>query len=125
MTAVHVYEAPLGIDLDGLEVAILEAFHRLRDAVAGGSPAVVIIRESDLLGHGDAADAALANALLGLVRALATEGLREGWVVNALSIPDDLAEAVRRAWIDRLSEPQGISGAVIRLGELHLGRAPV
>ena len=58
-------------------------------AVTHGRPAVVIVRDCDLLGHGGAADAALANGLLGLVRALATEGLREQWVVNMLAIETD------------------------------------
>jgi len=120
-----VYEAPRGIGVAGLEASILDAFHQLRDAVTGGRAAVVIVRDSDLLGHGDPADAALANGLLGLVRAFATEGVREGWVVNILAVDEGADDATRRGWVERLSDPQGVVGALIRVGPLHLGRVPV
>ncbi|MBV9337061.1 MAG: hypothetical protein JO262_18745 [Solirubrobacterales bacterium] len=125
MTTPFVYEAPRGIGIAGLEAAVLDAFHQLRDAVANGRAAIVIVRDRDLLGHGDPADAALANGLLGLVRAFATEGLREHWVVNMLAIEEGAEDAARRGWVERLSDPQGVVGALVRVGPLHLGRVPV
>lgn len=121
MSDALVYEAPAGIGIEGLEDALLDAFRAVRDAVSAGRPVVVIVRDADVLGHGEPADAALANALVGLVRAFATEGGRDGWRVNALSVPDG---DERAAWVDRLADPQGVSGAIVRLGDLHLGRVP-
>jgi hypothetical protein len=114
-----------GVGLDDLEPVLLDAFKRLRDAVVAGRPAVVVVRERDVLGHGGELDAALAHGLLGLVRALATEGAKPGWTVNALSVADETSAAERAAWIERLASPAGASGAVVRLGGAHLGRVPV
>ena len=125
MSTPVVYEAPRGIGIAGLEAAILDAFHKLRDAVESGRAAIVIVRDSDLLGHGEPADAALANGLLGLVRAFATERRREQWVVNMLAVEEGTDAAARRAWVERLADPQGIVGALIRVGPTHLGRVQV
>ena len=84
----------------------------------------MIVRDSDLLGHGDPADAALANGLLGLARAFAIEGRREQWVVNVLAVEEG-AEDASHSWVERLSDPQGVAGALIRVGDLHLGRVPL
>jgi hypothetical protein len=81
-TEVAVIEATPLDGLDDLEPALLDAFLRARDAVTGGRSVVAVVRDADLLGHCEPADAAFANGLVGLVRALATEGIREGWTVN-------------------------------------------
>ena len=47
------------------------------------------MRERDLLAHGDEFDAALAHGLIGLVRALAIEGAKPGWTINALAVAED------------------------------------
>jgi NAD(P)-dependent dehydrogenase (short-subunit alcohol dehydrogenase family) len=122
---VEVIEAgPLG-GVDDLESALLDAFRRARAALAAGRPIVAIVRDSDLLGHGEPADAALANAVLGLVRTLAIEGVREGWTVNALAVGDGVSEQQLATWIRRLGEGQAVGGALVRLGDLHLGRVPL
>ena len=118
------YTAPTGVDIELLEETLLGAFHALRDALASGRPAIAVVRDADVLGHGDAADAALANALVGLVRALATEGTRDGWMVNALAVPDDVDPDGASVWIDRLAHANGLTGGLVRLGDLHLGRVP-
>ena len=111
--------------LEGLEPALLNAFRRTRTAVMAGRPVVTVVRDADLLGHGEPADAALANALVGLMRAFATEGVRDGWTVNALAVVDDIGDLARAAWIERLAQSDGARGALVRLGDLHLGRVPV
>lgn len=117
--------APRGVgaeDLDGALWAIFEwAFEMLQD----GRPAVLVVAEDDLLGHGDPADAAAATAVVGLVRALATEGRRDGWRINALSVP--LAEMDRDwyGWACSVNNPGFVNGALVRLGTLHLGRVPL
>jgi len=121
----EVIEARPLAGLDDLEPALLDAFRRAREAVTGGRPVVAVVRDADLLGQGEPADAALANALVGLVRALATEGVREGWTLNALAVRDDAPAQERAVWIERLGDGQGAGGALVRLGELHLGRVPV
>ena len=125
MTQPLVHEPPRGVGIDQLEAVLLEAFGTLRDALAAGRPVIVVVHDSDLLGQGEVADAALANALVGLVRALATEGTSDGWQVNALAVSDEIGDDARRAWIGRLTDPQGATGALVRLGDLHLGRVPV
>jgi hypothetical protein len=120
-----VLEAAEGVGLDGLEPALLDAFRRLRDAVLAGRPAVVVVRERDLLGHGDEFDAALAHGLIGLVRALSIEGAKPGWTVNALALADDTGAAERTTWVERLADPAGATGAVVRLGAAHLGKVAV
>ena len=118
------YTAPAGVGIELLEETLLDAFHALRDALAGGRPAIAVVRDADVLGHGEPADAALANALVGLVRALATEGTRDGWTVNALAVPDELDPDALSVWIDRLAHANGLTGGLVRLGDLHLGRVP-
>jgi NAD(P)-dependent dehydrogenase (short-subunit alcohol dehydrogenase family) len=124
MTAEVIEPGPLS-SMGDLEAALLDAFRRAREAVTAGRSVVVVVRDEDLLGHGEPADAALANALIGLVRALAIEGVREGWTVNALGLADGTTDAERGAWIDRLAGGDGARGAVVRLGDVHLGLVPV
>lgn len=116
-----VLHAPAAADLDTLDAVLLRAFRELRDALAGGRVAVVVLSDTHLAGHGEPADAAVAHALVGLVRALATEGAREGWAINALAVADGVDP---EPWIARLGEPGALRGGVIRLGDGHLGRIP-
>jgi hypothetical protein len=55
--------------------------------VTGGRPVVAVVRDADLLGCGEPADAAFADGLVGLVRILATEGIREAWISTRLPSP--------------------------------------
>lgn len=125
MPAVEVIEAAREVTLDEVESALVVAFHRARVALNNGRAVVVLVREEDLLGHGDPPAAAVAGALVGLVRALATEGVRNDWRVNALATTDAVSASDRSEWIDRLSDVHGASGVVVRLGQLHLGRLSV
>jgi hypothetical protein len=120
-----VVEAPEGVGLDGLEPALLDAFQRLRASLLAGRPAIVVVRERDLLAHGDEFDAALAHGLVGLVRALAIEGAKPGWTINALAIAEDTGADERARWLERLAEPAGAVGTVVRLGGGHLGKVAV
>jgi NAD(P)-dependent dehydrogenase (short-subunit alcohol dehydrogenase family) len=117
---------PESISLDHLEAGLADAFLLMREALAERSEAVVVIvDERQLQGRVETAGAALAHGLLGLVRALAIEGRKDGWRINMLAIPPDLNAEQERAWIERLAEPSGASGTLIRLGGDHLGRLPV
>jgi len=120
-----VLSATPGTELAELDETLLAAFRAIRDALTEGRTVVVVVRDSDLLGHGSPADAALAGGLLGLTRALATEGVRQGWRVNALGVTGDVDTAELDAWITHISESTAINGELIRLGNLHLGKVPV
>lgn len=120
-----VCEQPACSTLEQLEGQLLVAFEAARDALAAERAVVVVVRERDLLGHGDPIEAALAHALVGLVRALATEGARAGWTLNALAVAEDTPAAEREVWVRRLGEPEGGAGLVVRLGRDHLGRVGV
>ena len=122
---VEVIEARPLDGLDELEPALVDAFTRSRDAVTAGRPVVIVVRDGALLGHAEPADSAFANALVGIARALATEGVRDGWTINVLAVTDATSDADRAAWLDRLALGDGASGALVRLGDLHLGRVPL
>lgn len=122
---VTVYEQPEGVGLESLEDALTGAFETLRGALARGEVAVVSLDDRDLAGHGEPTAAALAHGLVGLVRALALEGRKPGWQIAALACAPGVAAAERERWIGHLAQGGAASGALIRLGGEHLGRAPV
>jgi len=117
--------APRDVGLDALDGALFELFDDAREALRNGRPVVLLVLDDDLLGHGGVADAAAATATVGMARALATEGSREDWRINVLSVPRAEFEANWMRWASRLSQPEGASGVLLRLGGLHLGRAPI
>jgi hypothetical protein len=96
-------------EVDDLEAQLVEHFVAARAALLDGRSVVVEIEGPDLLGHGRAADAAVAAGLLGLVRALAIEGERQGWSINAFA---------------RGSGEEADTGRLIHGGREHLGRVP-
>lgn len=124
-TGPFVFSAMAGVELAELDEALLRAFRAIREALIEGRAVIVFVSDSDLLGHGSPADAALAGGLLGLTRALATEGVREGWRINALAIADDIDPVELDAWTTRLAESTALNGGLLRLGNLHLGKVPV
>jgi hypothetical protein len=103
-------------DMAAVEDALLEAFQAL--VADARVPSVVVLQERDIAAQGAPAAAALAHGLLGLVRALTIEG----FTVNALTVADDGSVDDEAQWIDRLSEPRGMSGQLIRLATSGVGR---
>lgn len=120
-----VYEQPREASLATLEDDLSDAFETLRAALGRGETAVVALADRDLAGAGDAAAAALAHGLLGLARALAIDGRAAGWQIAVLSCAPGVDVAERARWIEQLSLPGAASGALIRLGGEHLGKAPL
>ncbi|HZO05609.1 MAG TPA: hypothetical protein VFB52_04425 [Solirubrobacterales bacterium] len=110
---------PPAADLDAITPLLTAAFATARDAVIAERPVVVLLDDRDLLGQREVADAALATGLLGLVRALALEGAKPGWRVNAVAHRDE-EEAARGAaeWL----AGSALSGQLIRVGAAHLGK---
>jgi hypothetical protein len=110
----------VGDDVARVNAELTDAFAAIREAVAAGRPVAVLLRDGDLLGQGDIADAALAGGLLGLVRAFALEGAKPGWRVNAVTHRGD--EDAARAAAAALDGIADLSGQLIRLGTAHLGK---
>jgi hypothetical protein len=107
-------------DVAAVGRALDDAFDAVRAAVPAGRPVIVVVRDDDLLGQRSPEDAALATALLGMVRALATEGASRGWQLNAVSHRDGdgtLEETLR--W---LGTAPGVTGQLLRVTTDHLGR---
>jgi hypothetical protein len=112
-------QTTLGEDHERVAQALGDAFAAMRGAVLEKRAVVAVLDDRDLLGQGTVADAALATALLGLVRAFALEGARDGWRVNALTHRGQPGDA--DSLVGPLAEC-GLSGQLIRIGTEHLGR---
>lgn len=118
----QLYQPSTPITLDTIEDELTHAFTCMRDAAQAGETIVVALDEQDVQGVGDTAAAALAHGLLGLTRALAVEGRKAGWQVNALSSTSDTPPEERLRWIEHLAHPGAANGELVRLGASHLGR---
>ncbi len=113
-----VVEQAVVADAVAMAEALRQGFVAMRDAVAAGRPIVVLVRDSDLLGQNSLEGAALATGLLGMARALATEGAGRGWRVNVVSHGEDGASVDETiAWLAQ----SGLSGQLVRATTDHLG----
>jgi NAD(P)-dependent dehydrogenase (short-subunit alcohol dehydrogenase family) len=120
-----VVHQPDGLQSSQLETALLDVFNECRAALGAGRAVVVVLREEDILGHGTPVDAAAAHAVVGLIRGLAVEGVRDGWRINGVTVSGDEPEEKWMVWAHRLTAPEGATGAILRLGSTHLGRVGV
>lgn len=112
-------QQPTGGDVDAVGRQLDEAFAAIKAAVDERS-VVVLVCDGDLLGQGDPCDAAVATALLGMVRALTQEGAKPGWQLNVVSHHD--REGPVTETCDRLASIPGLSGQLIRVGRAHIGK---
>lgn len=102
--------------VEDLESQLVEHFVAAREALTGGRSVVFEVDGLDLLGHGSAANAAVATAIVGLARALALEGARSNWSINVVAA--DEVPAVDLAFLTDL----GLTGQLVHLDRGHLGR---
>jgi hypothetical protein len=107
-----------------LEDRLTVAFRSLREALVQDEAVVLVLDDEDLRGVGDPVAAAYAHGLLGLCRALATEGAKHGWCIAAMAAPADAKPSDRARWVAELGKTGGVHGALLRLGSEHLGRIP-
>jgi hypothetical protein len=119
------YEVAKPLGLDQLEDRLAAAFASILRALEDGEAVVVLVDDEDIQGVTGVAEAALAHGLLGLCRALAIEGEKEGWAIGMLSSTSGVDAEERARWIEKLGSPGAASGSLIRLGGAHLGRVAV
>jgi hypothetical protein len=124
MTCVVVRIAP-ECEVGALEGLLWDAFTHSLAALEQGAPVVLVVDDGALAGDASPAASALAAGALGLARALATEGARTSWWINVLSLPATASPADIEEWVERLGEPHGASGTVVRLGTRHQRRTPL
>jgi hypothetical protein len=102
---------------------LAEVFTAMRDGLVAGRPVVAVLDDRDLLGQGDIAAATVANGILGLVRALAMEGARDGWTINAVTHRD--GDGPIDATVAALFGLGQLSGQLLRVGTAQLGKVPL
>jgi NAD(P)-dependent dehydrogenase (short-subunit alcohol dehydrogenase family) len=113
--------ASVGDDLDAVAPALTAAFAEVRAALEAGRPVAVALDAGDLLGQGSPLDAALATALLGMVRTLAIEGAKPGWRVNVVASGKGDEAAVEET-VAILARSSFITGQLLQIGGANLGK---
>jgi NAD(P)-dependent dehydrogenase (short-subunit alcohol dehydrogenase family) len=115
--------APVGDDPGAVTAVLTESFAAIREGLEAGRPVIVVLAAGDLLGQGDPLDAAVATALLGMVRTLGIEGAKPGWRVNAVAGGEDDATAIDET-IDLLARSSALTGQLLQVGGANLGKVP-
>jgi hypothetical protein len=96
-----------------------EAFLLVQECMAEETPVVIYVDGPALLGQASLEDAAVANGLIGLARAVGFEGATKGWSVTVVAVDRGVdldAELVRIATIPALS------GQVLNVSTGRLGK---
>ena len=84
---------------------------------------VVVLDSRDLMGQSDPLDAAIATALLGMVRTFGIEGAKPGWCVNVVAGGEDDDAAVE-ATVAMLAGAEHVTGQLLSVGGANLGKLP-
>ena len=114
--------AALGDDLDAVTPILTGAFAEIRAALDAARPVAVVLDAGDLLGQGSPLDAAVADALLGMVRTLGIEGRKPGWRVNVVAGGADDAAAIAETVALLAASP--LTGQLLQVGGANLGKLP-
>lgn len=120
---ITIEQTPVAGDVAAVGTQLDAAFATLKQAVADNEPVTVVVSDADLLGQGDPCDAAVAAALLGMVRTVAIEGAKQGFRVNCVTHRDGASSVAATA--EGIAAIEGLSGQLVRPGVKHLGKAPV
>jgi NAD(P)-dependent dehydrogenase (short-subunit alcohol dehydrogenase family) len=111
-------------DVPAAVTAILtESFVAIRAGLEAGRPVVVVLPAGDLLGQSEPLDAAVATALLGMVRTFGIEGAKPGWRVNVVAAGEDDATAIDET-IELLARSTALTGQLLQVGGANLGKVP-
>jgi hypothetical protein len=106
-------------DLVQVRAGLVAAFELVQRAIGSDDDVVVVVPAADLLGHRGPERSAYVGGLVGLVRAVAFEGVRPGWVINALALPEgvEVADGDVAAYVG-----PGVSGQVVTVGTGLVGK---
>lgn len=116
--------ADVGDDWAEVRAELERAFVMSRSAAQAEESVVYVVHQDDLLGRRGPGKAMVATGLLSAARTAAIEGSRKGWAVNVIAFDDDSDPATVDSWAERLaSNPEGVTGELIRVGPGHLGKA--
>lgn len=114
----------VGDDWDDVRNELERAFVLSRDAAQNEESFVYVVHHDDLLGRRGSGDAMVATGLLSAARTAAIEGSRKGWSANVLAYDDQTDPDLVTIWAERLAtNPEGVTGELIRLGASHIGKA--
>jgi hypothetical protein len=113
----------LGEQIDAVGPTLSAAFAEVRTALAAGRPVTVVVDAGDLLGQGSPLDAAVATALLGMVRTLGIEGSKAGWRVNVVAGGAGDAAAIDET-VALLAGSSFLTGQLLQVGGANLGKLP-
>jgi len=122
---VNIFRASqVGDDWEAVRDELERAFVMSREAAQAEESFVFVVHNDDLLGRRGPGPAMVATGLLSAARTAAIEGSRGGWTANVVAYDDDSDPDQVTAWAERLAtDPQGVTGEVIRLGASHIGKA--
>jgi hypothetical protein len=106
-------------DLAQVRAALVDAFERVQSAIGDEQPVVVVVPAADLLGHRGPERGAYVGGLVGMVRAVAFEGARPGWSINALALPDgvEVPDGDVSSYVGA-----GVTGQVVTVGAGLIGK---
>lgn len=114
----------VGDDWDDVRNELERAFVLSRAAAQNEESFVYVVHHDDLLGRRGSGDAMVATGLLSAARTAAIEGSRKGWSANVLAYDDQTDPDLVTIWAERLAtNPEGVTGELIRLGASHIGKA--
>lgn len=113
----------VGDDWDEVRAELHRAFLFSREAAQAEESFVYVLHNDDLLGRRGAGNAMVAAGLLSAARTAALEGAAKGWTANVIATEDGVDPVDLERWVERMLDPKGVTGEVIRLGPGHLGKA--
>lgn len=111
-------------DWDEVRDELERAFVAAREAARSGMSFVFVVNNDDLLGRRGAGNAMVATGILSAVRTAGLEGVRDGWTANVVAWEGSEAPADSvTEWAERMLSSSEVTGALIRIGPGHLGKA--
>ncbi len=116
--------AEVGDDWGEVRAELERAFEFSRRSAQAEQSFVYVVRLDHLLGRRGAGNAMVATGLLSAARTAAIEGSRKQWTANVVAHDDDTDPGLVKHWAEKMaSDPEGVTGELIRLGSAHLGKA--